>query len=52
MDYTGLVGGPVIPFAEDVEAADLPRLHELMDLLLTEEARQRGDSAAAGGGAG
>ncbi len=52
MDYTGLAGGPVIPFAEDVEAADLPRLHELMDLLLTEEARQRGDSAAAGGGAG
>ncbi len=52
MDYTGLAGGPVIPFAEDVEAADLPRLHELMDLLLTEEARLRGDSAAAGGGAG
>ena len=51
MDYTGLAGGPVVPFAEDVEAGDLPRLRQLVDPLLTEESRLRGDSMAAGGGA-
>lgn len=51
MDYAGLAGGPVIPFAEDMEAGDLPRVQELMDLLLAEETRLQGDSIAAGGGA-
>ena len=51
MDYAGLAGGPVIPFAEDVEAGDLPQVRQLMDLLLAEETRLQGDSIAAGGGA-
>ena len=51
MDYAGLAGGPVIPFVEDVDAADLPRVHELMDRLQEEVARL-GEShrEAAGGG--
>ena len=51
MDYAGLAGGPVVPFAEDVEAGDLPRLRQLVDPLLMEERRLRGDSIAAGGAA-
>lgn len=37
MDYAQLAGGPVIPFAEDVAAEDLPRVHQIMDGLLAEE---------------
>jgi len=36
MEYAGLAGGPVIPFVEDVAEADVPRVHEMMDVLLTE----------------
>jgi len=36
MDYAGLAGGPVIPFVEDVAEADLPRVHQMMDMLLAE----------------
>lgn len=49
MSYAGLAGGPVIPFAEDVAEADLPRVHTMMDGLLKEEQSLR---AAAGSGAG
>ena len=37
MDYIGLSGGPVIPFATDVSNKDLPRVHAIMDALMTEE---------------
>ena len=37
MDYIGLSGGPVIPFAIDVSNKDLPRVHAIMDALMTEE---------------
>ncbi|HIB88080.1 TPA: dihydrodipicolinate synthase family protein [Candidatus Poribacteria bacterium] len=37
MDYVGLAGGPVIPFATDVSQQDLPRVHTMMDALMTEE---------------
>nr|MCS5613615.1 dihydrodipicolinate synthase family protein [Candidatus Poribacteria bacterium] len=37
MDYIGLSGGPVIPFATDVSSKDLPRVHAIMDALMTEE---------------
>lgn len=37
MDYIGLSGGPVIPFATDVSNKDLPRVHAIMDGLMTEE---------------
>ena len=37
MDYIGLAGGPVIPFAIDVSDQDLPRVHAMMDALVTEE---------------
>ena len=37
MDYAQLAGGPVVPFAEDVAAADLPKVHHIMDVLLAEE---------------
>jgi 4-hydroxy-tetrahydrodipicolinate synthase len=50
MDYAGLAGGPVVPFVEDVAAADLPRVHELMDRLQVEETRLRDEAVAAGGG--
>ena len=33
MERSGLAGGPVVPFAEDVAANDLPRLHSLVDKL-------------------
>lgn len=36
MDYAGLAGGPVIPFVEDVAERDLPRVHQMMDVLLAE----------------
>ena len=39
MDLAGLAGGPVIPFAEDVAAADLPRVKVMLDGLLEEHAR-------------
>ncbi len=44
MDYAGLAGGPVIPFAEDVASVDLPRVHAMMDGLLAEEKRLSGGS--------
>ena len=37
MDYAGLAGGPVIPFAADVAAQELPRVHAMMDRLMKEE---------------
>ncbi|MCZ6677830.1 MAG: dihydrodipicolinate synthase family protein [Candidatus Poribacteria bacterium] len=37
MDYAGLAGGPVIPFAQDVAAHDRPRVHAMIDLLMKEE---------------
>lgn len=36
MEYAGLAGGPVIPFVEDVAEADVPRVHQMMDVLLAE----------------
>lgn len=36
MNYAGLAGGPVIPFVEDVATHDLPRVHQMMDVLLAE----------------
>jgi hypothetical protein len=41
----------VIPFAEDVAAADLPRVHEMMDGLLVEEERLADAIVAVGGDA-
>ena len=41
MDYAGLCGGPVIPFAEDVGPEDLPRVHAMMDILMKEETALR-----------
>ena len=41
MDYAGLAGGPVIPFAEPVAEADLARLYEMMSRLLEQEERLR-----------
>ena len=37
MDYVGLAGGPVIPFAADVAAEDLPRVRAMVDRLMLEE---------------
>ncbi len=37
MERAGLAGGPVVPFAEDVASADLPRLHELVDRVMQVE---------------
>lgn len=37
MDRAGLAGGPVVPFAEDVAAEDLPRVHALVDELMQTE---------------
>ena len=37
MDYAGLAGGPVIPFAADVAAEDLPRLHTMVEGLMETE---------------
>jgi 4-hydroxy-tetrahydrodipicolinate synthase len=51
MERAGLAGGPVIPFAEDVAAADLPRVHEMMDGLLVEEERLADAIVAVGGDA-
>ena len=39
MDRAGLAGGPVIPFAEDVAAVDLPRLNEMVDELMKSESK-------------
>jgi 4-hydroxy-tetrahydrodipicolinate synthase len=50
MERAGLAGGPVIPFAEEVAAADLPRVHQLMEGLLAEEERLT-DVVAVGGDA-
>ena len=53
MEYAGLAGGPVVPFAEPVAASDLPRLHDMMDRLLGREAELRELATAAvvaGGG--
>ena len=41
MDYVGLAGGPVIPFAEDVGPQDLPRVDAMMKILMKEEAALR-----------
>ena len=37
MDYAGLAGGPVIPFAADVAAEDLPRLNAMVGSLMEKE---------------
>ena len=37
MDRAGLAGGPVIPFAEDVAAADLSRRNAMVDGLMKSE---------------
>ena len=37
MERVGLAGGPVVPFAEDVAAEDLPRLYALVDKLAEAE---------------
>jgi 4-hydroxy-tetrahydrodipicolinate synthase len=42
MDYAQLAGGPVVPFAEDVAAGDLPQVHQIMDTLLVEEKKLGG----------
>jgi dihydrodipicolinate synthase/N-acetylneuraminate lyase len=39
MEVAGLAGGPVIPFAEDVAAADMPRVRQMLEGLLAEEQR-------------
>ena len=36
MDLAGLAGGPVIPFSEDVDGTDLPRLTSMMNTLMAE----------------
>ena len=41
MDYVGLAGGPVIPFAEDVGPQDLPRVDAMMKILMKEETALR-----------
>ncbi len=41
MDYVGLAGGPVIPFAEDVRPQDLPRVDVMMKILMKEETALR-----------
>ena len=41
MDYVGLAGGPVIPFAEDVRPQDLPRIDAMMKILMKEETALR-----------
>ena len=47
MEYAGLAGGPVVPFAEPVAVSDLPRLHDMMDPLLRREAELREMATAA-----
>ncbi len=47
MEYAGLAGGPVVPFAEPVAEADLPRLHAMMDRLLRREGELREGASAA-----
>ena len=47
MEYAGLAGGPVIPFAEPVAVSDLPRLHDMMDRLLRREGEFREGATAA-----
>lgn len=37
MMRAGLAGGPVVPFAEDVADADLPRLNEIIDRVMAVE---------------
>lgn len=37
LEYANLAGGPVIPFVEDVAEKDIPRVHQMMDVLLAEE---------------
>lgn len=37
MDRAGLAGGPVVPFAEDVAAEDLSRVHALVDDIMQTE---------------
>ena len=39
MDRAGLAGGPVVPFAEDVAAEDLDRVHALVDAIMQTEAQ-------------
>lgn len=41
MVVAGLAGGPVIPFAEDVATADLPRLRTMVEELMGEEQNLR-----------
>jgi 4-hydroxy-tetrahydrodipicolinate synthase len=47
MNQAGLAGGPVIPFAEDVAADDLPRLKAMLDLLFAENYKLLAVNAAA-----
>ena len=47
MEYAGLAGGPVVPFAEPVAEADLPRLHAMVDRLLRREGELREGASAA-----
>jgi 4-hydroxy-tetrahydrodipicolinate synthase len=39
MNQAGLAGGPVIPFSEDVDEKDLPRVATMLDTLLSEVER-------------
>ena len=48
MDHAGLAGGPVIPFAEDVAAEDLPRVASMLEPLLEEHARLASAKTALG----
>ena len=43
MDYCKLGGGPVIPFAQDVAEEDMPRVNAMMDVLMREEEKLRGE---------
>lgn len=46
MDQAGLAGGPVIPFAEDVAADDVPRLTTMLDMLFAENGKLTTSEAA------
>lgn len=46
MDCAGLAGGPVIPFAEDVAAEELPRVRDMVDILLREDSRLAKEASA------
>jgi 4-hydroxy-tetrahydrodipicolinate synthase len=46
MEQAGLAGGPVIPFAEDVAADDLPRLRAMLEILFAENSKLVNSQAA------